>query len=65
MASTNVKYTITFDRESRRLLERIAAALELANAQNKVVVDSFAFNHDALADIVEKEVEDDDALEGR
>lgn len=55
MASANTKHVITFDRESRRLLERIAAALELANAQNKVVVDSFAFNHD---DIV-KEVEDD------
>ena len=61
MASANVKYTITFDRESRRLLERIAAALELANAQNKVVVDSFVLPHD---DIVE-EVEDDDALEDR
>ena len=61
MASANTKHVITFDRESRRLLERIAAALELANAQNKVVVDSFVFDHD---DIVE-EVEDDDALEGR
>ena len=61
MASANVKYTITFDRESRRLLERIAAALELANAQNKVVVDSLVLPY---ADIVE-EVDDDDALEDR
>ena len=61
MASANVKYTVTFDRDSRRVLERIAAALEIANAQNKVVVDSLVFTHD---DIVE-EVEDDDALEGR
>ena len=61
MASANVKYTITFDRDSRRLLERIANALEVANAQNKVVVDSLVLTHD---DIVE-EVEDDDALEGR
>ena len=56
MASANVKYTIIFDRESRRLLERIAKALEVANAQNKVVVDSFVFPQD---DIVEEEVEDD------
>lgn len=55
MASANTKHVITFDRESRRLLERIAAALELANAQNKVVVDSLVITHD---DIVE-EVEDD------
>lgn len=55
MASANTKHVITFDRDSRRVLERIAAALELANAQNKVVVDSLVFNHD---DIVE-EVEDD------
>ena len=55
MASANTKHVITFDRESRRLLELIAAALELANAQNKVVVDSLVITHD---DIVE-EVEDD------
>lgn len=58
MASANTKHTITFDRASGRLLERIAAALELANAQNKVVVDSLVFSHD---DIVEEEVEDDPA----
>ena len=57
MASANIKYTITFDRDSRRVLERIAKALEVANAQNKVVVSAFAYGND---DIVE-EVEDDPA----
>lgn len=57
MASANVKYTITFDRDSRRVLERIAKALEVANAQNQVVVNTLVVDHD---DIVE-EVEDDDA----
>ena len=55
MASANVKYTITFDRESRRVLERIATALELANAQNKVVVDAMVIPPNDI----HEEVEDD------
>ena len=57
MASANTKHVITFDRDSRRVLERIAKALEVANDQNKVVVSAFAYGND---DIVE-EVEDDPA----
>lgn len=59
MASANTKHTIIFDRESRRLLERIAKALEVANDQNKVVVNALVVDNDAFATIVEEEVEDD------